>query len=127
MTWGGTNWGNLGHPGGYTSYDYAAVISEERLVDREKYSEAKLEANFIQASPAYLTAQYQNNTNINARVQQLQTDFAALRDGLRELRDETNTTISEAQALFDNAVDCQTNVINDLRGRFEALEDKVLD
>ena len=65
MTWGGTNWGNLGHPGGYTSYDYAAVISEERLVDREKYSEAKLEANFIQASPAYLTAQYQNNTNIN--------------------------------------------------------------
>lgn len=69
----------------------------------------------------------ENNTNINARVQQLQTDFAALRDGLRELRDETNTTISEAQALFDNAVDCQTNVINDLRGRFEALEDKVLD
>ena len=56
MTWGGTNWGNLGHPGGYTSYDYAAVISEERLVDREKYSEAKLEANFIMASPAYLTA-----------------------------------------------------------------------
>jgi hypothetical protein len=65
MTYGGTNWGNLGHPGGYTSYDYAAVISEERLVDREKYSEAKLEANFIQASPAYLTAQYQNNTNVN--------------------------------------------------------------
>lgn len=57
--------GNLGHPGGYTSYDYAAVISEERLVDREKYSEAKLEANFIQASPAYLTVQYQNSTNVN--------------------------------------------------------------
>lgn len=57
--------GNLGHPGGYTSYDYAAVISEERLVDREKYSEAKLEANFLQASPAYLTAEYQNNTNTN--------------------------------------------------------------
>jgi chromosome segregation ATPase len=69
----------------------------------------------------------ENNTNINARVQQLQTDFAALRDGLKKLRDETNATISEAQALFDNAVDCQTNVINDLRGRFEALEDKVLD
>jgi hypothetical protein len=65
MTYGGTNWGNLGHPGGYTSYDYAAVISEERLVDREKYSEAKLEANFIQASPDYLTATYQNNTNVN--------------------------------------------------------------
>ncbi|KAK5007345.1 hypothetical protein LTR28_005405, partial [Elasticomyces elasticus] len=62
MIYGGTNWGNLGHPGGYTSYDYGAVISEERLVSREKYSEAKLEANFLQASPAYLTAIPQNNT-----------------------------------------------------------------
>jgi hypothetical protein len=56
MTWGGTNWGNLGHPGGYTSYDYAAAIREDRRVDREKYSELKLQANFIKASPAYLTA-----------------------------------------------------------------------
>lgn len=63
MTYGGTNWGNLGHPGGYTSYDYGAVIDEERAVTREKYSEAKLEANFIQASPAYYTASYVNNTD----------------------------------------------------------------
>lgn len=65
MTYGGTNWGNLGHPGGYTSYDYGAVIDEMRTVTREKYSEAKLEANFLQASPAYLTAIAQNNTNAN--------------------------------------------------------------
>ncbi|SMR58814.1 unnamed protein product [Zymoseptoria tritici ST99CH_1E4] len=65
MTYGGTNWGNLGHPGGYTSYDYGAVISEERLVGQEKYSQAKLLANFLQASPAYLTAAYQNNTYAN--------------------------------------------------------------
>jgi archaellum component FlaF (FlaF/FlaG flagellin family) len=56
MTWGGTNWGNLGHPGGYTSYDYAAPIREDRRVDREKYSELKLQANFMKVSPAYLTA-----------------------------------------------------------------------
>lgn len=56
MTYGGTNWGNLGHPGGYTSYDYGAAIMEDRTITREKYSEAKLEANFLQASPAYLTA-----------------------------------------------------------------------
>ncbi|KAL5116547.1 hypothetical protein ACEQ8H_005543 [Pleosporales sp. CAS-2024a] len=56
MTWGGTNWGNLGHPGGYTSYDYAAAIREDRRVDREKYSEQKLQANFFKVSPAYLTA-----------------------------------------------------------------------
>ncbi len=56
MTYGGTNWGNLGHPGGYTSYDYAAVVAEDRTVSREKYSEAKLEATFLRSSPAYLTA-----------------------------------------------------------------------
>ncbi|KAF2133891.1 glycoside hydrolase family 35 protein [Dothidotthia symphoricarpi CBS 119687] len=56
MTFGGTNWGNLGHPGGYTSYDYAAVIREDRRVDREKYSEQKLQANFFKVSPEYLTA-----------------------------------------------------------------------
>ncbi|KAF2279491.1 uncharacterized protein EI97DRAFT_439828 [Westerdykella ornata] len=56
MTFGGTNWGNLGHPGGYTSYDYAAAIREDRRVDREKYSELKLQANFLKVSPAYLTA-----------------------------------------------------------------------
>jgi len=63
MTYGGTNWGNLGHPGGYSSYDYGAVITEERQVWREKYSEAKLEANFLKASPAYLTATPGNVTN----------------------------------------------------------------
>ncbi|KAK4909035.1 hypothetical protein LTR49_022134 [Elasticomyces elasticus] len=65
MTYGGTNWGNLGHPGGYTSYDYAAVISEDRTVSREKYSEAKLIANFVQSSPAYWTAISQNNHQAN--------------------------------------------------------------
>jgi hypothetical protein len=56
MTFGGTNWGNLGHPGGYTSYDYAAPIGEDRRVNREKYSEQKVQANFLKVSPAYLTA-----------------------------------------------------------------------
>ncbi|KAK0272524.1 hypothetical protein LTR91_006161 [Friedmanniomyces endolithicus] len=65
MTYGGTNWGNLGHPGGYTSYDYGAVIAEDRDVAREKYSEMKLEANFLQASPAFLTAIAQNESYAN--------------------------------------------------------------
>jgi hypothetical protein len=65
MIFGGTNWGNLGHPGGYTSYDYAAAIREDRRVDREKYSEMKLQANFLKVSPAYLTAARGNaSTNL---------------------------------------------------------------
>ncbi|KAF7541462.1 hypothetical protein G7054_g527 [Neopestalotiopsis clavispora] len=55
MMFGGTNWGNLGHPLGYTSYDVGAAIDENRQVNREKYSELKLQANFLQVSPAYLT------------------------------------------------------------------------
>lgn len=56
MIFGGTNWGNLGHPGGYTSYDYGSAITESRNVTREKYSELKLIANFAKVSPSYLTA-----------------------------------------------------------------------
>ncbi|OQD86712.1 hypothetical protein PENANT_c007G05840 [Penicillium antarcticum] len=56
MTFGGTNWGNLGYMGGDTSYDYGAAIAEDRTISREKYSEQKLEANFLKVSPAYLAA-----------------------------------------------------------------------
>ncbi|KAL3431795.1 putative beta-galactosidase A [Aspergillus tetrazonus] len=56
MTFGGTNWGNLGHPGGYTSYDYGSPIKETREITREKYSELKLLGNFIKSSPGYLLA-----------------------------------------------------------------------
>ncbi|KAK4034478.1 glycoside hydrolase [Parachaetomium inaequale] len=56
MIFGGTNWGNLGHAGGYTSYDYAAPIKEDRTLTREKYSELKLQAQFLKVSPGYLTA-----------------------------------------------------------------------
>ncbi|KAF4124805.1 beta-galactosidase [Geosmithia morbida] len=56
MTYGGTNWGNLGHSDGFTSYDYGAQITEDRLVWREKYSEVKIQANFFHVSPGYLEA-----------------------------------------------------------------------
>jgi hypothetical protein len=56
MIYGGTNWGNLGYHGGYTSYDYGAAITEDRQVWRESYSEMRLEATFLKGSPAYLTA-----------------------------------------------------------------------
>ncbi|KAI1765730.1 glycoside hydrolase family 35 protein [Hypoxylon sp. FL1150] len=63
MTYGGTNWGNLGYSGGDTSYDYGAAIKENRHIWREKYSEEKLEAHFFKVSPAYLTAVAGNASN----------------------------------------------------------------
>ncbi|RAH56230.1 beta-galactosidase [Aspergillus piperis CBS 112811] len=62
MIFGGTNWGNLGHPGGYTSYDVGAAIAEDREVIREKYSELKLQSNFLQESPAYLESHPENGS-----------------------------------------------------------------
>ncbi|KAL4748029.1 hypothetical protein BDW72DRAFT_205968 [Aspergillus terricola var. indicus] len=62
MMFGGTNWGNLGHPSGYTSYDFGAAIAENRLVTREVYSELKLQANSLLASPIYLTMTPENAT-----------------------------------------------------------------
>ncbi len=41
MTYGGTNWGWLGEPENYTSYDYGAAIRETRQLD-PKYYEDKL-------------------------------------------------------------------------------------
>ncbi|KAI1824793.1 glycoside hydrolase family 35 protein [Xylaria intraflava] len=63
LTYGGTNWGNLGQPGGYTSYDYGAAIQEDRTIAREKYAEAKLLAHFLTSSRAYLDAIPGNLTN----------------------------------------------------------------
>ncbi|KAI4602150.1 hypothetical protein KJ359_009387 [Pestalotiopsis sp. 9143b] len=56
MIYGGTNWGNIGFPGGYSSYDYAAAISEDLTVGRKKYSELKLIAEWLKVSPGYITA-----------------------------------------------------------------------
>lgn len=47
MTYGGTNWGNLGYEGGDSSYDYGAAVDEGRGVVREKYSEEKMQAYFL--------------------------------------------------------------------------------
>ncbi|WUH89229.1 beta-galactosidase [Streptomyces sp. NBC_00433] len=48
MTYGGTNWGWLGEPQNYTSYDYGAAIRENRQLD-PKYDEDKLIGYFTQS------------------------------------------------------------------------------
>jgi hypothetical protein len=63
MLFGGTNWGNLGFPYGYTSYDYGGAIRENRTLFREKYHELKLQANFFRVSPEYLLATPQRGMN----------------------------------------------------------------
>ena len=50
MTYGGTNWGWLGEPQNYTSYDYGAAIRETRQLD-PKYYEDKLIGYLTQSMP----------------------------------------------------------------------------
>ncbi|KAH7010369.1 glycoside hydrolase superfamily [Ilyonectria destructans] len=71
MTYGGTNWGNMGHPEGYTSYDHGASVREDRAIDREKYSEAKLQSHWLHASKAYLTAIPQPRTHAYVSTDEL--------------------------------------------------------
>ncbi|MFB9834275.1 beta-galactosidase [Actinoallomurus acaciae] len=49
MTYGGTNWGWLGEPENYTSYDYGAAIRETRELD-PKYDQDKLIGYLTQAA-----------------------------------------------------------------------------
>ncbi|KAG7096341.1 hypothetical protein E1B28_003785 [Marasmius oreades] len=53
MTYGGTNWGNMHTHTIYSSYDYGAAISEDRLLT-PKFHEIKLQSLFLHASPDYL-------------------------------------------------------------------------
>ncbi|KAK7031085.1 hypothetical protein VNI00_013689 [Paramarasmius palmivorus] len=55
MTYGGTNWGNMHTHTIYSSYDYGAAISEDRLLT-PKFSELKLQSFFLHASLDYLVA-----------------------------------------------------------------------
>jgi beta-galactosidase GanA len=50
MTYGGTNWGWLGMPENYTSYDYGAAIRETRQLD-PKYYQDKLIGYLTQSMP----------------------------------------------------------------------------
>ncbi|KAF2186130.1 glycoside hydrolase family 35 protein [Zopfia rhizophila CBS 207.26] len=56
MTVGGTNWGGISYSEGFTSYDYGAIVKEDRSISREKYSEIKLEAQVLKVSPSYPVA-----------------------------------------------------------------------
>ncbi|OSC98180.1 glycoside hydrolase family 35 protein [Trametes coccinea BRFM310] len=62
MFYGGTNWGGITYPGGYTSYDYAGAIKESRAL-WEKFDEMKRQGIFIRSSPSFRKTDWIGNTN----------------------------------------------------------------
>ena len=80
MTYGGTNWGWLGMPENYTSYDYGAAIRETRQLD-PKYFEDKLIGYFTQAADSLTKTD---------RIDAAPPDNAAIVDTAR-MNPDTNT------------------------------------
>ncbi|CAE6491515.1 unnamed protein product, partial [Rhizoctonia solani] len=100
MTYGGTNWGNLAYPGVYTSYDYAASISEDRTL-RPKFSEIKLQGLFLHATPHYhLAGRISTGTSLSSSQQIFTTHLATPQgQNLYIVRQTTNN--STARVEFD--------------------------
>ncbi|EJD54069.1 putative beta-galactosidase A, partial [Auricularia subglabra TFB-10046 SS5] len=103
MTYGGTNWGGIAHPGVYTSYDYGASIAEDRSL-RDKFYENKLIANFATVSTALHTSVPQNAGNAtgaftgNAALKTTQTlDVVGNKTGFYTVR-HTDASSFDTQA-----------------------------
>ncbi|CAE6436343.1 unnamed protein product [Rhizoctonia solani] len=98
MTYGGTNWGNLAYPGVYTSYDYAASISEDRTLT-PKFSEIKLQGLFLHATPHYhLAGRISTGTSLSS-TQQIFTTHLATPQGqnLYIVRQTTNNNTARVE------------------------------
>lgn len=103
MTYGGTNWGWLGEPENYTSYDYGAAIRETRQLD-PKYNEDKLIGYFTQAvAPLTKTDVLASPPTDNAKIvdtvrgnPDTGTQFHVLRHA-----DSTATTTDSAHVTID--------------------------
>ncbi|MEV6008093.1 beta-galactosidase [Streptomyces sp. NPDC051976] len=103
MTYGGTNWGWLGMPENYTSYDYGAAIRENRQLD-PKYDQDKLIGYFTQAvAPLTKTEALPATPTDNAKVVDTArinpdtgTQFHVLRHA-----DSTSTATDSAHVTLD--------------------------
>ncbi|CUA69464.1 hypothetical protein RSOLAG22IIIB_08477 [Rhizoctonia solani] len=100
MTYGGTNWGNLATPTVYTSYDYAAPISEDRPLTL-KYSEIKLQAMFLHATPHYLLAGRISNDTLHASLSYIFTTHLATLQGQNLYIIRQTSTTRTGLAEFD--------------------------
>ncbi|MER8007780.1 beta-galactosidase [Streptomyces sp. NPDC094149] len=103
MTYGGTNWGWLGMPENYTSYDYGAAIRENRQLD-PKYYEDKLIGYFTQSvapltkTEAIRTTPPDNSAVVDtARMNpDTKTQFHVLRHG-----NSTSTAVDKTHISLD--------------------------
>ncbi|GAB1521035.1 hypothetical protein RhiTH_004126 [Rhizoctonia solani] len=100
MTYGGTNWGNLATPTVYTSYDYATPVSEDRSFTA-KYSEIKLQALFLHATPHYHLASRISTDATHASLNCIWTTHLATTKGQNLYIIRQTSTTRTGRAEFD--------------------------
>ncbi|KAI0477066.1 family 35 glycosyl hydrolase [Xylariaceae sp. FL0804] len=104
MGYGGTNWGNLGAPVVYTSYDYSAPLRETREVQL-KFKQTKLIGLFTRVSQDLLMTDMESNGTGNAvsstdiyswvlRNPDTQAGFYVLQHSTSSSRDVTTFSVS---------------------------------
>ncbi|GAA1883676.1 beta-galactosidase [Lapillicoccus jejuensis] len=111
MLFGGTNWGWLGMPENYTSYDYGAAIRETRQLD-PKYDEDKLIGYLTQSvapltktDPLAVTAPDDTAVVDTARINpDTRTQFHVLRHA-----DSTSTAVDRTHVSLDLAATGSTS------------------
>ncbi|CAE7133094.1 unnamed protein product, partial [Rhizoctonia solani] len=110
MTYGGTNWGQLAYSGVYTSYDYAASISEDRTLT-PKFSEIKLQGLFLHATPHYhLAGRISTGTSLSSSQQIFTTHLATPQgQNLYIVRQTTNNNTARVE--FDLKVNTTAGVV----------------
>ncbi|KIJ38578.1 glycoside hydrolase family 35 protein [Sphaerobolus stellatus SS14] len=67
MFYGGTSWGALPNPGGYTSYDYGGAIPEARNIVA-KYTELKFQGLFLRSSREFLKTDWIGDSNSSLTI-----------------------------------------------------------
>ncbi|KAF8704675.1 Glycoside hydrolase family 35 protein, partial [Rhizoctonia solani] len=116
MTYGGTNWGNLATPTVYTSYDYATPVSEDRSLTT-KYSEIKLQALFLHATPHYHLAGRISTDATHASLNYIWTTHLAAPEGQNLYIICQTSTTRTGRAEFDfkfatwTTIDGQDNIL----------------
>ncbi|KAI9494122.1 beta galactosidase [Zychaea mexicana] len=106
MTYGGISWGNLAEPGVYSSYDYAAPISESGILTAKAY-ENKLQGGFINTVKPFYTTEYFESQTDNDNL---------IVDGLADVNTDTKFYIAQHLDIGSKDLDEFTITVNTTKG-----------
>ncbi|CAE6453872.1 unnamed protein product [Rhizoctonia solani] len=124
MTYGGTNWGNLATPTVYTSYDYASARQDRSLT--AKYSEIKLQALFLHATPHYHLAGRISTDATHASLNYIWTTHLSTPKGQNLYIIRQTSTTRTGRAEFDFRVNTTAGEVTLHNVALDGRESKII-